>query len=167
MKMRGLCVLVGIGLLGSQASAALQPATSSLEQSVVQVEPTHGPAMLVKKCVHEIRRTARSTTHAVANIAQNGVERIYNLAMNGAPDGAIIESARRSIDAIHQRAGAGAERVNTLADRCVAALREVGADRELIGLVNRARHAALGRIGDAARHAIMVVRQAADRAIGG
>ena len=167
MKMRGLCVLVGTGLLVTHASAALQPATSSLEQSSALVESTHGPAMLARRCVHEIGRTARSTIHDVAYLAQHGVEQIYRLAMNGAPDGAIAESARRSIEAIHQRAAAGAERVNTIADHCARALHDAGADSELIELVNRARHAALARIGDSVQHASDAVRLAADRAIGG
>ena len=167
MKMRGLCVLVGIGLLGTQASAALQPATSSLESDAVQAESASRPGMIAQRCVRSMNRTAHATGDAMERVAHYGIMRIRGLAMDGAPDRAIMDSAHRSIEVIHRRAAAGSAHVNTIADRCIRALHDAGVDRELIERVNTARRHALGSISDSAQRAIHAVRQAADRAIGG
>ena len=164
MMFSRLCAVAASCVLALPALAALAPSIST-DPVAEPAAPDPGPAAVARHCVRALARTTLATQSEVRYSARAGIALIVRLDYDGAPDAAIERAARETLEAVRQDAARGAERVNGLADRCVGALRDAGAPRELVVLVNDARRRALGQIGDSARAAGRHVLAAADYAL--
>ncbi|MCA9274190.1 MAG: hypothetical protein KDA31_14225 [Phycisphaerales bacterium] len=120
---------------------------------------------LAAECVQEMHETARQTSLSVHALAARGAHLIAAMDTQGATDDQLIETAENTLEAIRRRATAGATRINTLADRCIERLIDIGADDVLIHRVNQARRLSLGAIADEASDSAGFVRAALRRAL--
>jgi hypothetical protein len=122
---------------------------------------------VAERCIAQIREMADRSVDAIHTTTANGVERIQRLADEGAPDEALVRSARHSIRRIHTIARSSSAHIGRLVHACVRELRDMGAPDELVEAVVMAGRHARGRIGTAAENGTRAVRRALHEAIGG
>ena len=124
-----------------------------------------GPAEIAARCVNAIQETGDATVAEMRSAARRGIRVIGFLDGNDASDDELREAASRARDAINADARAGSQRINRMAQLCVARLQDLDADRMLIArvinardteleAVNAAREAAIERVGMALRRAL-------------
>lgn len=82
---------------------------------------------LVRECLERMATITRHTCERITRISWDGVARLRALAAQGAPDEALIRSARESVDAMGAATAEGRERVNLTARACLERLEEIGA----------------------------------------
>jgi hypothetical protein len=91
----------------------------ALFSSDTLAQERHNPA---RECIEHIEAVTQRTVHSMHTIADRRVEIIQALDANGAEESVLRESARTGREHVSTRAQSGADRIQSLVQRCVETL---------------------------------------------
>ena len=145
-------------LIGLLASVALLVSPAPAQEA----PPAEGP---VAECLQAMATVTMRTTKEVRQTVRRTTAVIENLDADGATDKALAKAAREGRDRVGESVGQGVRRVNTIAARCIRALRENDAPAEAIAAVEAGRDRALGAITESGRHGAEAIRASLEAAL--
>lgn len=121
----------------------------ALFSSDTLAQERHNPA---RECIEHIEAVTQRTALSMHNIGDRRVEALRVLDNTDAEEAQIRQVAREGRENIAQRAQSGAERIQSLVERCVEVLVADGAPTPVIvGVINAGQHG-LERIGAGAQN---------------
>lgn len=124
--------------------------------SAVEIEA----ADLVRHCAARMATISRVTCDHLMRASWEGVARLRALAQHDAPTGALVESARESIERLTLIADEGRDRINRTARECLVRLKELEASPAHAHALLAARDRSLTLVGRCLREGAERVRRA-------
>ncbi len=124
------------------------------------------PGQVTRHAVQAMQRVTQATVGEIRSTATRGIHLIQELDQNGASDEELIAAARHTFRAIDRQAMHGARRVNMIAARTIAILREITDDRRFFRIVVQARAQSREAIGQSRQRAHHAVQAALEDALG-